>query len=579
MGNDTKTFANSPIAEALKTCRQGLWGVVAFSLCINLLMLTAPIYMMQVFDRVLSSRSTETLTLLFVVAVLALLTHGTLDVIRGRLFIKISDWLDHQLGGVVLSANVTQALKSQRGPSVQGLRDLATIKGFLTGPAVFPILDAPWAPIFMGVMFLLHPLLGWISLIGAIVLFSLVLINETTSKDKLMKAGGASVAAMNKAEAAARNADVVMGMGMMPNLTQHWGKHAGEARGFQNDASRTSGIVTAASKFFRMVLQVGIMTGGAWLVLQNELTPGAMIAGSILMGRALAPIEQAIGSWKSVVSARGAYARLNAQLIENALQPQSMSLPMPTGKIDVEGVTYAYPQSSEPTIKNVSFSLTAGETLGIVGPTASGKSTLARMLIGNLTPRIGHVRLDDMDVAEWSSEDLGPHIGYLPQDVELFGGTVQENIARLGEASSEDVVAAAQLANVHEMVLRLEKGYDTEIGEGGAALSGGQRQRIGFARALFQSPKLVVLDEPNANLDQKGELALIQAIEKLKEQKTTAIIVAHRHAILQHVDKILVLKDGKVQMFDERSEVLKKISGPQKLAVESEDAPSIAKQT
>ena len=311
------------------------------------------------------------------------------------------------------------------------------------------------------------------------------------------------------------------------------------------------------------------MTAGAVLVLQNELTPGAMIAGSILMGRALAPVEQAIGSWKTVVAARAAYERINTQLRENTPQAQSMALPPPTGKIDVEAVIYAYPESSEPTLKNVSFSLNAGETLGVVGPTASGKSTLVRLLIGNLAPRSGHVRIDDMDVVEWNAEDLGPHIGYLPQDVELFGGTIQENIARLGEASSEDVIAAAQLANVHEMVLRMPQGYDTEIGERGMALSGGQRQRVGLARALFQSPKLVVLDEPNANLDQEGELALLQAIEKLKETKTTAIIVAHRPAVLQHVDKILVMKEGTVRLFGDRAEVLNAISGPQNPAIET----------
>jgi PrtD family type I secretion system ABC transporter len=579
VANDRNTETKSPIFEALDTCRQGFIGVIIFSFAINLLMLTSPIYMMQVFDRVLSSRSTETLALLFIVAVVALLTHGTLEIIRGRVFIKISDWLDRQLGGKVLSANVSDALRNPRGPSIQGLRDLATVKGFLTGPAIFPILDAPWAPVFMGVMFMLHPLLGTISLVGGIVLFSLVLINEITSKEKLMGAANSSNLAMSKAEAAARNADVINGMGMMPNMTRHWGKHVADARHQQNEASRISGVITAASKIIRMVLQVGIMTGGAWLVLQDEVSPGAMIAGSILMGRALSPIEQAIGSWKSVVSARSAFGRLKIQLSQNTSQQGSMELPEPSGKIDVEEVTYAYPQSSEATVKNVSFSLVAGQTLGVVGPTASGKSTLVRLLIGNFYPRGGHVRLDDMDVAEWNAEDLGPHIGYLPQDVELFGGTVQENIARLGEADSEDIVAAARLANVHEMILRLEKGYDTEIGEGGAALSGGQRQRIGLARALFQNPKLVVLDEPNAHLDQEGELALMQAIEKLKEMKSTVVIVAHRPAVLQHVDKILVMKDGGVQIFGDRSEVLGKISGPQKPAIETDTSPSLTRKS
>lgn len=552
------------VGKTLKACRQGFIAAVAFSLCINLLMLTAPLFMMQVFDRVLTSRSIETLMMLLIIAVFALLTLGVLEIIRGRVVIRISSWLDEQHGGLVLAANIDNFLKYARASSVQGLRDLGTIRAFLTGPGIFPILDAPWAPLFIGAIFLLHPVLGWISLAGAVVLAALALVNEALTRDLVMRSSGSSLEAINQAEAAVRNADVIEGMGMLSNLVRRWSEAATESRQLMNDAVRMGGVISAASKVLGMVLQLGILSAGAWLVVRNELTPGAMIAGSILMGSVLAPVERAIGSWKSIALARGAYDRISKKLSEMPVGRPSMSLPAPTGKLDVEGVSFTYPGAIEPAVKNLSFSMEAGEIVGIVGATAAGKTTLARMLIGNLAPEEGHVRLDDMDVSEWNSEDLGPHIGYLPQDVELFSGTIQENIARLSDGEPDDVVEAARLANVHEMILRLPKGYDTPIGEGGATLSGGQRQRIGLARALYGNPKFIVLDEPNSSLDVEGEQVLLKTIESLKEKGMTSVIVAHRPTILQHVDKVLVLKDGEVQAFSDRDSVLKKAKRPRK---------------
>ena len=422
-------------------------------------------------------------------------------------------------------------------------------------------MDAPWTPIFIVVIFMLHPLLGWISLAGALVLFGLAFSNELATRGLLVRAGGASVGALRQAEAAVRNADAVEAMGMMPALIRRWHASNAEALALQSDASMRSGVITALSKFARLALQIGILGTGAWLVILNELTPGAMIAGSILMGRALAPVEQAISTWRSMIAARGAYERVKEQLDESEPRGRAMPLPPPSGRLSVEGVSFVHPGAEAPTLRAVSFQLQPGETLGLIGPTAAGKTTLARLLVGNLVPRAGHVRLDAMDVARWETEDLGRHIGYLPQDVELFGGTVRENIARMDVGDAEAVVAAARLAGVHDMVLRLPKGYDTEIGEGGTALSGGQRQRIALARAVYGSPRLIVLDEPNANLDGEGEEALVKAIGVLHDEGVSIVVIAHRPSILQTADQVLVLKAGAVQGLGPRDEVLTKLTG------------------
>jgi PrtD family type I secretion system ABC transporter len=370
-----------------------------------------------------------------------------------------------------------------------------------------------------------------------------------------------------------RNADVVNSMGMRSNLIGRWQRKNGEMLTLQAQASKRGGGITAVSKFLRFVLQIGIMGGGAWLVIQNEMTAGAMIAGSILMGRALAPVEQAIGSWRSAIAARGAYERVKQQLALTADDEAQMSLPVPSGRLTVEGVTYFHQGATEPVLRNVAFRLEPGEALGLIGPSAAGKTTLARLLVGNIAPRAGAVRLDGVDIAQWDGEDLGKHLGYLPQDVELFAGTVRENIARMGEGKAEDVVAVAKLAGVHDMILRLSAGYETDIGDSGAALSGGERQRVGLARALYGAPKFVVLDEPNASLDNVGEEALVQAIATLKQRGITQVIIAHRPSILRHVDKILVMRDGAVQMFGPREEVLKKLIGPAQTNAQARQAP------
>ena len=551
-----------PLEKALIECKRDFIAVAGFSLAINLLMLAVPIYMLQLFDRVLSSSSTETLILLTIIVIVALAVFALLEAIRGHVMTELGTWLDRQLGPPILSGSVTLNLRGPGEPSVQGLRDLGTFRTFLAGPAMFPILDAPWMPIFVAIIFVLHPLLGWVALGGALVLFGLAVANELASRKPLAKASGLSIRALNQAESVVRNADAIEAMGMMPNLIKRWREKNSEMLELQGLASVRSGRISALSKFCRMVLQVSMLGTGAWLALEGELSSGAMIAGSILMARALAPVEQAIGSWKQMVSARGACRRMKGQLAAAPPPSETMPLPAPDGRVEAETVTYAHPGATEPTLRSVSFTLVPGESMGLIGPSASGKTTLARLIVGNLQPRVGHLRLDSMDVAEWHSEDRGRHVGYLPQDVELFPGSVRDNIARMGEAQPEAVIDAARIAGVHEMILRLPQGYDTEIGESGASLSGGERQRIALARALYGTPKLVVLDEPNASLDQAGEQALLDAIETLKEREVTLIVIAHRPSVLRHVDKILVLREGAVQTFGPRDEVIPQVTGP-----------------
>jgi len=556
-----KEHARMELRDALAACRGGFLAVALFSLFINLLMLVTPLYMLQVFDRVLGSRSTDTLIVLTVITVLALLTMAGLMVVRGRVLVWIGTWIDRRIGGSVLASGIEVTILGGK-PSVQGLRDVSTVRTFLTGSGIFPLMDAPWAPIFIAFVFFLHPLLGWISLVGAGVLFVLALVNELATRKLLARSSAASIQSLQQAEAAARNADAVLAMGMAPNLIRRWQRQNIETTTLQALASNRSGMITSISKFGRLILQIAMLGTGALLVLQGEITPGVMIAGSILMARALAPVEQAIGMWRSAVAARDAYKRVKQLLAKLPAKPASMPLPAPSGHISVEGLSYVHVGGSDPVLRGITFGLEAGETMGLIGPSASGKTTLARLLVGNLTPRAGHARLDGMDMAQWDSLDRGQYIGYLPQDVELFSGTVRENIARMGEDESVDIVAAAKLAGVHDLIMRLPKGYETQIGEDGAALSGGERQRIALARALYGNSKLIVLDEPNASLDSEGEAALVEALQALRENNVTVVVIAHRPSILRNMDKVLVLRDGAMHAFGPRDEVLPAVMAP-----------------
>ena len=569
-----KDKGKTVLRETIAKCRRVFLLISVFGLCINLLMLTAPLYMMQVFDRVISSHNTDTLIMLFIIATLALVTMAMLEGVRTFILVRLSSWIDRQLGPGSLNGSIFSQLKQGENPNIQGLRDLTTFRSFLTGAGIFPILDAPFAPLFLGIMFLLHPLLGGIALAGAGILFSFALMNEVLTRRPLAMSGQYSIKAMEQAEASARNADVIEAMGMMPALTARWNKLNHEALILQSKASDRGGVVTSFSKFFRMILQIGISTAAAWLVIQGDLTAGAMIASSLIMGRALAPVEQAIGTWKGFVGARAAYSRLKSRLEKVEADEPGMPLPRPKGAISVENVSYLHSGAKKPVLKNVSFKINPGEIVGLIGPTAAGKSTLARIIVGNLQPSSGHSRLDNMDVSEWPSADRGQYVGYLPQDIELFAGTLKDNISRMQEGDPDLVVEAAKKAGIHEMILRMEKGYDTEIGEGGAALSGGQRQRIALARAIYGNPCLLVLDEPNANLDSDGETALMKAMDALANGGMTIIIVAHRPNVLRYADKIIVLRDGMLDDYGFRDDILDKLQGASRPALQKLTKPS-----
>jgi ATP-binding cassette subfamily B protein/ATP-binding cassette subfamily C protein len=548
------------LAGSLVATRTALSWLAFFSLCINLLMLTVPLYMLQVYDRVLSSRSEDTLLVLLMIAIFALAVLGGLDAVRGQMLARVGDWLDRRLSAAVFAEAVAKSVHRPGAGNVQGLRDLGLLRSFLTGPSVLPLMDVPWMPVFLGAIFLLHPYLGWLAVAGAMVLLVLALANELMTRTLLATSGGQSLRAVREADLAVRNADVIQAMGMLNRVAERWRPGYLEASAAQARAGSVSTMLTAASKFVRLSLQVGVLSIGAWLVLRAELSAGAMIAASILMARALSPVEQSIGAWKLTVAARHAYRRLEDSLRGAKQGTSTMPLPAPTGRLAVDDLTYVHAGAAEPVLQQIGFALEPGESLAIVGPSAAGKTTLARLLIGNLSPRAGRVRLDSMDVAQWSRDDLGPHIGYLPQDIELFTGTVAENIARLEQPDPELVVAAAKLAGVHEMVLRLPRGYDTPLGPDGVTLSGGQRQRIGLARALHGRPRLVVLDEPNSNLDGEGELALAQGLRALKATGTTVVIITQRAGILDSVDRMLVLNEGRIRAFGPREEVLRNIT-------------------
>lgn len=547
------------LGEALSGYRRAFFIVFMFSLIINVLVLAGPLYMLQVFDRVLTSQSTDTLLMLSVIGVVALLTMSILDGVRNRITVTLSAWLDRMLSPSLFEGAVYSALKNDTPASTQSLRDIRTLRSFIASPQLLAFFDAPWAPFFVFIIFLLHPYLGVVALGGAVVLFAIALLNEKLTRGPASEDGGATIVAMSLADATVRNADSVSAMGMLPAIRARWEESTAKARANQIVSERRGSTLVTMSKFVRMVLQMMILGMGAWLAVSGEITPGVMIAGSILMGRALSPVEQAIGGWRTMIGARNSYNRVREQLLTQPIVPASMELPAPMGKLSVSGVSYMLEGHREPVLRNVSFLAEPGECLALVGPSGSGKSTLARLLLGNISPKTGHVRLDGMDVSSWSPDQLGPYCGYLPQDIELFAGTVKENIARMAEPVAEHVVSAAQIAGCHELILSLPEGYETRISDRGSSLSGGTRQRIGLARALYGNPKLVVLDEPNSNLDAQGEAALAGALTALKTTITTVVIIGHRQSTLQHADKVVMLKDGTVQAAGTRDEVAEQL--------------------
>ncbi len=533
-----------------------IYFVACLSFFINFAMLTVPLYMLQLYDRVLTSRNIDTLIFLTIAAVFMLVVIGALELVRSRILVRIGRWLDEQLRTWLMHLTLVT------GKDSQIMRDLDEYRNFLAGPALLAILDAPWTPLFIIAVFILHPLLGVVALAGAIILTILAVSNELLTRKILFEAGGHAATANRFADQAARNAEVIRAMSMSAPLIGLWEKERGMATQLQTKGSDRAGLISALAKIIRLGLQVAILGTGAWLAMNELVSPGVMIAASIIMGRALAPIETAIGAWRSVINARNAYKRLNQFLDEHPVKADSMSLPPPKGKLSVAGLSYFVQGREAPILYNISFELQAGESLGITGPSAAGKSTLARMLVGALRPTKGAVRIDGFDLKSWNHVELGEHIGYLPQDVELFEGAVHENIARFNEFTHEDVIDAAKTANIYQMIGFLKEGFDTHIMADGTPLSGGQRQRIALARATYKSPAIIVLDEPSSNLDTEGEHALRSTIDNLKKQGCTVIIVTHRPHLLSHVDKVLVIQEGNNAMFGDAEKILAQIARP-----------------
>ena len=549
----------SALKTAMGSARRLFVVIGAFSFFINILMLVGPLYMLQIYDRVLASRSYDTLVALTVLAVGLIATSALLELVRSRILTRLGSRFDEDLKESVFSAMFDHQLRGRTAEGSQFLRDTDAVRGFLTGPGLVVFFDAPWTPVFIAVIFLFHPLLGAVALGGAILLFGLAVLSEFITRNPLKSSAARGLEAYEFASSSLRNAEAVHAMGMIPQVRSRWQDLHEKGLALQNRATDRAGALTAIAKFIRPCLQIGMLGFGAYLVIQEAITPGVMIAASIIMGRALAPVESAINNWRQFISARGAYSRLQQLLDANPSRPDQLPLPQPEGYLKVENVTAMPPQGGKPILQGVSFDLSPGQMLGVIGPSAAGKSTLARLLVGVWPRAAGHVRLDGGELANWPPEQLGMNIGYLPQDVELLSGTVAENVARMHQPDSEKVIAAARLCDAHEMILRLPDGYETHIGEGGCVLSGGQRQRIALARALYGDPCLVVLDEPNANLDSDGEAALQKTLTRLKSRNKTVVVVSHRPAILTAVDLVLVLRGGQLETFGPRDEVLPRL--------------------
>ena len=546
----------SEIFAALYDFRNVFFAAGAFSMVCNVLMLVPAIYMLQLYDRVLASMNVSTLLMLTLIVIGLFLILGLLEAIRSKTLIRLGNQLDDRLNGRVFRATYESYLRQGNGNAQQALGDFTNIRQFTTGQGIIAFFDAPWTPIYLVILFLFHWQIGVLALVGAIFLITLTFINEWSTSSYLGEANRIASRAGAQAASNLRNAEVIESMGMLERVRQRWLGMHNEMLKNQTIASERAAVITAITKTMRLALQSLVLGLGAWLVIQNELTPGMMIAGSILMGRALAPVETLIGTWKGFVSTRNAHKRTSDLLNLFPEKQERLSLPPPEGQIALEAVYGGPPCVQKPVVTNVSLALSAGETLGIIGPSASGKSTLARMLVGVWGPLSGKIRLDGADIFTCNREELGPHIGYLPQDIELFDGSIAENIVRFGDIEPEKIVSAAQLAGVHEMILRLPEGYNTTIGAGGMNLSGGQRQRIALARAVYGVPKVIVLDEPNSNLDEVGEQALVNALRTLKMHGSTVVLITHRTSVLAVVDKLLVMKDGQVSLFGPRDQVL-----------------------
>ncbi len=557
----------SPLKKRLSimaSCRGAFLGVAVLSGLINLLYLSGSIFMMEVYDRVLPSQSIPTLVGLSVIIVVLYLFQGLFDALRGRIMARVGAAIDEDLSQQIFQGQLKAPLKGKvDGDGQQPLRDLDQLRAFLAGGGPSALFDLPWMPLYLFICFAFHPWIGLAALGGACLLVVITLLTEVMTKEASKAAVGAALVRNGISEGARRNAEVVQAMGMAKRIGVRWGDANASYLAHQQRTSDVAGGFGAMSKVLRMLLQSMVLAIGAYLVIDGQATGGIMIASSILTSRAMAPVELAIGNWKGFVSARQGWRRLKTLLEANAQAEEPLKLPAPRSVLSVENAGSGAPGGQRFSVQDVSFELRAGSGVGIIGPSASGKSSLARMIVGVWPTWRGKVRFDGAAVEQWLPEDLGHHIGYLPQDVELFAGTVAQNIARFHpEPKAEAIIAAAKAANVHEMILQLPDGYETQVGEAGAALSGGQRQRLALARALYGEPFLVVLDEPNSNLDNEGEQALTAAILSIRARGGIVVVIAHRPSALAGVDLVLVMSEGRVQSFGPKEEVLNKVLRP-----------------
>ena len=556
----------SELKKSLLSAKKSFIMVGLFSMFINILMLVPPLYMLQLYDRVLGSRSQDTLIMLTLIVVVLFITMGLLEVVRSRVLVRVGNKLDSMLSQRIFDNLFELERKAPGRSSSMPLNDLTQVRQFMTGNGLFAFFDAPWMPIYIIVLFIFHPAFGFFAIFAAIVLVGITVANEYSTKEKLAEANNLSRASTIYVDSNIRNAEVVNAMGMRNNISKIW---ADKYYGFlnaQNIASDSAGVWSNLSKSLRVMFQSLILGLGAYLAINMEVTPGMMIAASIIMGRALAPLDLIIGSWKGFSSARSSYERIEGLLNDFPKDKEYMQLPAPKGEITLENVVVIPPSGTVPSLKGISMRIEKGDVVGIIGPSAAGKSSLARVMLGLWPLTNGVARIDKADISQWNREDLGQYVGYLPQDIELFEGTVSQNIARFGEVEPEKVVEAATKAGVHEMILKLPEGYDTKIGPGGASLSGGQRQRIGLARALYNNPVFIVLDEPNSNLDDVGEAALVEAIKTLRAGGTTVVIITHRTNVLQATNKLALINNGVLELYGNTNDVLNAIAQKQQAA-------------
>jgi len=564
----------SDLEKALNLCKGAFIWAAIFSMVINILQLVPTIYMLQLYDRVVPTGNHSTLLMLTLIMLLLFLTMGALEWVRSQILVRVSSRLETLLNERLFNVSYKLSLYSggQRASS-QALDDLTALRQFMTGNGLFAFFDVPWIPFYIAVMFIFHPSFGWVAVATAIILIIIAIIQEKSTAKMIGEANALANEGRGLVNKNLRNAEVIESMGMLQNIQKRWVEGTRQVLVLQATASSRAGLISGLSKVIRMSTQSLVLALGAYLVIENEITGGLMIAGSILLGRALAPIDMMIGTWKGFIGARDQYHRLNEMLLQIPAEAAKMTLPVPEGLFQLEAAVVVPPGAKAAVLKGITMTIGKGDIVGVIGPSGAGKSTFARALLGIWPTANGTIRLDGAEIFGWNRQELGPYIGYLPQDIELFEGTISENIARFGEVDPNQVVTAAKMADVHDLILRLPQGYDTHIGASGGNLSGGQRQRIGLARALYGDPVIVVLDEPNSNLDEQGELALGNTLKRLKQKKATVIVITHRNNVLAHVDKLLVLNDGLLTVYGPKDQVLAHLQQQQVVATQKNTPP------